>query len=312
MISNKEENFISAIVYLHNDEEFIKKFVKKISSLLNTYFLNYELICVDDGSVDNTIQCIKDVANNINEFTISIVKLNNHQGYEDAMNAGVDMAIGDYVIEFDSAIIDYDIPLIMDVYRKTVEGYDIVSASNTLYKRTSSNLFYNIFNKGAKLQYPVHSESFRIVSRRAINKVYSMGRSVKYRKAFYANCGLKSCCIEYDGKKELLKYKESNKNHRIDTATTSLILFTNIAYKISFGISLFMMFATLFMAVYAIATFVTKKAIEGFTTTMLVMTGSFFAVFILFAIVIKYLSVIVQMLFKKQDYHIESIEKISK
>ena len=312
MISNKEENFISAIVYLHNDEEFIKKFVKKISSLLNTYFLNYELICVDDGSVDNTIQCIKDIANNINEFTISIVKLNNHQGYEAAMNAGVDMAIGDYVIEFDSAIIDYNIPLIMDVYRKTVEGYDIVSASNTLYKRTSSNLFYNIFNKGAKLQYPVHSESFRIVSRRAINKVYSMGRSVKYRKAFYANCGLKSCCIEYDGKKELLKYKESNKNHRIDTATTSLILFTNIAYKISFGISLFMMFATLFMAVYAIATFVTKKAIEGFTTTMLVMTGSFFAVFILFAIVIKYLSVIVQMLFKKQDYHIESIEKISK
>lgn len=312
MISNKEENFISAIVYLHNDEEFIKEFVTKISSLLNTYFLNYELICVDDGSVDNTIKCIKDIACDINDCTISIVKLNNHQGYEAAMNAGVDMAIGDYVIEFESAIIDYDVSLIMDVYEKTSEGYDIISASNTLYKRISSNLFYGVFNKGAKLQYPVQSESFRVVSRRAINKVYSMGRSVKYRKAFYANCGLKSCCIEYDGKKELLKYKESNKKHRTDTAATSLILFTNIAYKVSFGISLFMMCATVFMAVYAIATFVTRRAIEGFTTTMLVMTGSFFAVFVLFAIVIKYLSVIVQMLFKKQDYHIESIEKLSK
>ena len=79
MISNKEENFISAIVYLHNDEKFIKEFVTKISSLLNTYFLNYELICVDDGSVDNTIKCIKDIACDINDCTISIVKLNNHQ-----------------------------------------------------------------------------------------------------------------------------------------------------------------------------------------------------------------------------------------
>lgn len=312
MINNKEKNFISAVVYLHNDERFIKEFVAQISLLLNSHFLNYELICVDDGSVDNTIQCIKDIAGSINNCTISIVKLNNHQGYEAAMNAGVDMAIGDYVIEFDSVIIDYNVSLIMEVYGKTAEGYDIVSASNKLYKRTSSSLFYNVFNKGAQLQYPVKSESFRIVSRRAVNKVYSMGRSVKYRKAFYANCGLKSCCIEYDGKKELLKYKESNKNHRTDTAATSLILFTNIAYKVSLGISLFMMFATVFMAVYAVATFITRRAIVGFTTTMLVMTGSFFAVFVLFAIVIKYLSIIVQMLFKKQDYHIETVEKISK
>lgn len=312
MISNKEENFISAVVYLHNDEKFIELFIRQISSLLNSAFLNYEIICVDDGSIDCTIQKLKQVAESIDKCTISIVKLNNHQGYEAAMNAGVDMAIGDYIFEFDSVLIDYNSSLIMDVYNKTIEGYDIVSASNILYKRASSNLFYNIFNKGAKLQYSVQSESFRIVSRRAINKIYSMGRSIKYRKAFYANCGLKATCIEYAGKKELLKYKESNREHRADTAATSLILFTNIAYKVSFGISLFMMFATVFMAIYAIATFVTRRAIEGFTTTMLVMTGSFFAVFVLFAIVIKYLSVLVQMIFKKQEYRIESIEKITK
>ena len=312
MINNKEENFVSAVVYLHNDEKFIELFMEQISSLLNSAFLNYEIICVDDGSIDYTIQKLKQVAESIDKCTVSIIKLNNHQGYEAAMNAGVDMAIGDYIFEFDSAIIDYTLSLIMDVYNKTTEGYDIVSASNTLYKRASSNLFYNIFNKGAKLQYSVQSESFRIVSRRAINKIYSMGRSIKYRKAFYANCGLRATCIEYEGKKELLKYRESNREHRADTATTSLILFTNIAYKVSFGISLFMMFATVFMAIYAIATFVTRRAIEGFTTTMLVMTGSFFAVFVLFAIVIKYLSVLVQMIFKKQEYRIESIEKISK
>ena len=312
MRSNKEDKFVSVVVYLHNDEKFVELFIKKVSSMLSSSFLNYELICVDDGSSDNTIQKAKEVAESIDDCTTSIVKLNNHQGYEAAMNAGVDMAIGDYVFEFDSAIVDYDFSLVMEVYDKMSEGYDIVSASNTLYKRASSNIFYNIFNEGAKLQYNVQSESFRIVSRRAINKIYSMGRAIKYRKAFYANCGLKSTCIEYKGEKKLLKYRESNREHRADTAAVSLILFTNIAYKVSLGISIFMMLATVFMAIYTVATFITQNAIEGFTTTMLVITGSFFAVFVLLAVIIKYLSVLVQIVFEKQEYRIESIEKISR
>lgn len=312
MISNKEENFISAIVYLHNHEPFVEMFLQKISDLLGENFINYEIICVDDGSTDQTIPKIKQTVQNLEQCTLSIVKLNNYQGYEAAMNAGVDMAIGDYVLEFDSPVIDYDISLIMDAYRKTGEGYDIVSASNTLYKRASSSFFYRIFNQGARLQYAVRSESFRVASRRSVNTVYSMGRSIKYRKAFYANCGLKSCCLEYTGKKEWMRYKETDRAHRVDTAATSLVLFTDTAYKVSLGISLFMMLATVFMAIYAVVTFVTRRAIEGFTTTMLVMTGSFFAVFVLFAIVIKYLSVIVQLIFQKQDYRIESVEKITK
>lgn len=312
MIKNKEENFISAIVYLHNDESFVEHFIKKISNILHTNFLSYELICVDDGSTDHTVQKIRKCAENIQSCPISIIKLNNFQGYEAAMNAGVDMAIGDYVIEFDSTIVDYDVSLIMDAYKKTAEGYDIVSVTNSLYKVSTSQLFYKLLNSNAKLQYNVKSESFRIVSRRAINKVYSMGKSIKYRKAFYANCGLKSANIPYNGKKDLLNFKPTNNDYRLETATTSLILFTNIAYKVSLGISLFMMLATIFMACYSVFTFVTQNAIEGFTTTMLVMTGSFFAVFLLFAIIIKYLSVIVNMLFNEQAYRIESIEKISK
>lgn len=312
MIRNKEENFISAVVYLHNREQFVESFLQQVSNLLHENFVNYEIICVDDGSRDQTVAKTKQVAQNLERCTISIVKLNQHQGYEAAMNAGVDMAIGDYVLEFDTPVMDYEPSLIMDAYRKSAEGYDIVAAADTLYQRTSSNFFYRIFNRGAKLQYAVRSESFRLVSRRSINTVYSMGRAIKYRKAFYANCGLKACCLEYTGKKELTRYKETDRSHRMDTATTSLILFTDIAYKLSLGISLFMMLATIFMGVYAVITFASRQAVEGFTTTMLVMTGSFFAVFLLFAIVIKYLSMIVQLIFNKQDYRIESVEKITK
>lgn len=311
MIGNKEENFISAVVYLHNDEKNVPAFVETITKVLNENFVNCELICVDDGSDDHTIEQIKSASKAAEKCTVSVVKLSNCQGYEAAMNAGVDLAIGDYVLEFDSAVIDYDPALIMSLYHKTAEGFDVVSASDSKYKRVSSRLFYSVFNKNANLQYAVQSESFRIVSRRAINKVYAMGESVKYRKAFYANCGLKTACIFYDGNKASAKQKGNSFEQRVDTATTSLILFTNIAYKVSLGISLFMMLATVLMAIYAVITFITDRAIAGFTTTMLVMTGSFFAVFLFFAIILKYLSVLVQMVFSKQEYRIESIEKIT-
>lgn len=312
MISYKEENFVSAVVYLHNHEKIIRPFLQQISELLDANFKNFEIICVDDESSDDTVSQVKAAAQDMDHCTVSIVKLNNYQGYEAAMNAGVDMAIGDYVLEFDSPVMDYDVSLILDAYQKTGQGYDIVVVTNSLYKPASSHIFYGIFNQGAKLQYAIHSESFRVVSRRAINKVYSMSRTIKYRKAFYANCGLKTFCLEYNGSKDLMRYHEKDTAYRVDTAVTALVLFTDTAYKVSLGISLFMMLATIFMAIYSVCTFILHRAIEGFTTTMLVMTGSFFAVFFLFAAVIKYLSVIVQLIFQKQDYRIESVEKITK
>jgi len=312
MIKNKEKNFVSAVVYMHNSESFIEEFIEKVSKTLEENFLNFELICVDDGSTDNTVSIIKSHSKISDAGTVAIVKLSNYQGYEAAMNAGVDLAIGDYVFEFDSAFIDYDISLIMQVYLKSLEGYDIVSATNNKYKKGSSKLFYTLFNNNANLQYKIKSESFRIVSRRAINKVYSMSKSVKYRKAFYANCGLKSANIEYTGLQKNADRTNLQRDYRSETAATSLILFTNVAYKASLSISVLMMLATVFMAIYSLVTFITNNAIEGFTTTMLVITGSFFAVFVLFAIVIKYLSLLVQLVFNRQEYKIESIEKISK
>ena len=113
---------------------------------------------------------------------------------------------------------------------------------------------------------------------------------------------MKTARVFYEGKREYAKQKIQSIEQRADTAATSLIVFTNIAYKASLGISIFMMIATVLMAIYALITFITNHAIVGFTTTMLVMTGSFFTVFLIFAIVLKYLSVIVQMIFKKQEY----------
>ncbi|MEG2500760.1 MAG: hypothetical protein RSA78_06815 [Oscillospiraceae bacterium] len=140
-----------------------------------------------------------------------------------------------------------------------------------------------------------------------------MSKTIPYRKALYANCGLKLDVITY-APISGAKYKKEKQygKERQAVAAVSLILFTNIAYKLSLGMTVLMMLSTVVTAVYAIVVFISQKPVAGWTTTTLFMSFSFFGIFAILAVVIKYLSILVDLIFKKQKYVIEGIEKLGK
>lgn len=313
MVNDKEKNFVSAVVYVHNREKTILDFLKKINDVLEKHFLKYEIICVNDASYDDSAKIIKDFGEKYLECPLSIVNMGFFQGIEMSMNAGVDLSIGDFVFEFDSDILDFDPSLIIDIYNHSLKGYDIVSATADGKKRITSKLFYCLFNKSAKTQHKLSTESFRILSRRAINRVHALSKTIPYRKALYANCGLKMDTIHYSPLNSA-RQESNNKQSdtRLDTALDSLILFTNIGYRASMILTIIMILATIGIGIYTILVYALGHPVPGFTSTMLVLTGSFFGVFAILTIIIKYLSLLVNLIFKKQKYLIESIEKISK
>lgn len=314
MPSNKEKNFISAVLYVNNSTDQITEFLEGLYNILDKSFDKYEIICVNDGSTDDSAIKIKEFINQTNNTILSIVNMSTYQGIELSMNAGVDLSIGDFVFEFDNLNMDYPANTIMDVYFKSLKGFDIVAASPGLISRKSSLLFYKVFNKYSQSTYKLKTESFRVLSRRAINRVHSISKTLPYRKAIYANCGLKTDTIEYKQAK-CKNYKESRQvnEFRKSMAVDSLILFTNVAYKISTALTSLMALFTVFVGVYTVVTYLSKnKPIAGWTTTMLFLSVGFFGVFLVSAIIIKYLSILVDLVFKKQKYLIESIEKITK
>lgn len=313
MLANKEKNFISAVIYLHNCEKHIGEFIKTIADVLDDNFEKYEIICVNDYSTDNTLTEVKNISNSI-KGSLSVINMSFYQGVELAMNAGMDLAIGDFVYEFDSTIMDYSPDLILKIYQRSLEGYDIVSVGPEKVKRKSSRLFYSVYNRFSKTAYKIRTESFRILSRRAINRVNAMSRTIPYRKAFYANCGLKSDIVIYQNL-HIDKDKQTNllKENRKDTAISTIILFTDVAYQFAIILALIMMFVTIGTALYTIITFLGNvKPVEGWTTTMLFLSFAFFGIFAISAIIIKYLSMILNLIFKQQKYTIESIEKLNK
>lgn len=312
-MENKEKNFVSAIIYVHDAENSIEQFLRTIIEVMENNFEHSEIICVNDFSNDKSLAKIKNISNIANLTSVSVINLSHFHGLEMAMSAGMDLAIGDFVFEFDNTILDFNPDEIMKIYMRSLSGFDIVTASPDKPEAFSSKMFYKVFKSFSNNKYEMTTESFRILSRRVINRIADMNRSIPYRKVIYANSGLKIDNVRYN-----VVHMGGNcvcnkaNNYRFDLAVETLILFTDFGYRFSSFMTFIMMFISILTVVYAVFIYLTAKPIEGWTTTIIFMSISFFALFVVLTIVIKYLKIILDLIFKKKYYNFESIEKLTK
>lgn len=310
---NKEKNFISAVIYVRNNEKNIEKFLDFINATLELNFEQYEIICVNDASNDQSIKKIREFTKKIKNAEVSILNMSFYHGKEISMNAGVDLSIGDFVYEFDTIDIDYTQDLLMDVYNKSLQGYDLVKAIPDTKAKLSSKIFYKVFNSYASLPRDLKTESFSILSRRAINRIKNVNNEILYRKVAYASSGLPVAEVTYLPITNIEKSKDvSREKYRRKLAVDSLILFTDVAYVFATRLTFLMMAITVLVAMYAIFTFCGNNPVPGWTTNILFLSFGFFSMFAIMTILIKYLSLIVELNFKKEKYVIESIEKVKK
>lgn len=312
--NKKEKKFISIVVYLHNAEKDVIPFFEKVVPGLEDKFEQYEVVCVDDGCTDGTIGVLKEYLEEHKlSVMVNIVHMSFYHGLESAMNAGRDLAIGDFIYEFDTVCVDYKTELLGQVYDKLLEGNDIVAAGTKGTIRLTSRLFYNLYNKTSRGKAKIGPETFRIVSRRAINRVKSIGQYIPYRKAVYSNCGLNTATILYEPIQKSNRKKEVNSGERASLALDSFIYFTNALERVSAIICGVFLCISIGMGIYIIKDFVGGySGVEGWLSTMGFLSLGFFGVFALLTIILKYLSVMLNLIFRQQRYLVADIEKVVK
>lgn len=313
MMENKEKNFVSAVVYVHNAEKRVENFLSTLINTLEENFEHSEIICVNDSSTDDSLSRIKKVSEKATSTSVSVINMSYFHGLEVAMNAGMDLAIGDFVFEFDNTVLDFQAEDIMKVYKRSLQGYDIVSAVPDKPEKLTSKLFYGMFDKFTDLSYKMHTESFRILSRRVINRISSTYKTIPYRKAIHASLGLKTDALKYKVMSiSEEKQDRAERGYRFRLAIDSMILFTEMGYRFSVSMTTIMMLVSVFMSVYSIVIFVTQNPVTGWTTTILFLSVAFFGLFGIMTIIIKYLQLLVNLVFKRKYYRFEGVEKLTK
>lgn len=311
----KEANFISCAIYLHKiyKKQDAQNFIANLYCGLLQYFTRYEVILVNDSCPNDDLKLFTHMlCENINRNDITIIDMADYSGVENAMLAGDDLAIGDYIFEFDSISADYPQELLMEVYRKCLTGYDIVSARPSHNKYFTSKVFYMLYNMGVDRQNRIYSETFRIISRRAYNRVSALGKIIPYRKTFYASCGLRRYAIIYDDTPYAGKHKldSSEITYKIGLAINSLLMFTKTLRRLILYFSFFFLLLFVVIAMRSLFYyFNSREIVQGWTSTILYLSAGFFGIFVIMAIILKYLSLILNIILKNKTYQVESVHK---
>lgn len=301
---SKEHNFVSAVVYIEDEASQTLGFLQMLASCLDEHFEQYEIIAVNSLGENLCSASLRELARGITK-PLTVLNMSAGQPHEQCMNAGLDITIGDYIYEFDAAVMSYPGEIIYQAYEAAMQGNDIVTVCPKEEKGTS-HLFYSIFNRHSGSVHKLRTDAFRLVSRRALNRAHAMNENLPYRKAAYAACGLKSVELEFVS----VAGKQATKSDNpIELAFDSLILYTNFGYRFSLGFSLLMLLGTVAMGIYTLVIYLVGNPINGWTTTMLALTAGLTGLFAILTMILKYLSLILKLIFQKQRYLVESIEK---
>ena len=192
--------FISVIVPCYNEEDVINIFLAKIFPVLEKLHKSYEIVFVNDGSRDNTLEILKQKVQEIDE--VRVISLSRNFGKEAALTAGLDMAHGEVVVPID---VDLQDPpeLILDFVKKYEEGYSVVigkrvdRSSDTTAKRLSAELFYKMHNKISDIEIPNNVGDYRLMSRKVVNELKRLPETQRFMKGIFAWLGFKTAVIEY-------------------------------------------------------------------------------------------------------------------
>ena len=219
------------------------------------------------------------------------------------MNAGLDAAVGDYICQFEGSSLPLDVSLLWKAYEQMNGKYDIVSVC--FRKQTAGQRILNsMLSRGISGHSAIGTELFSIITRRALIRVHAVSEYLPYRKAAFAASGLEAIRIECDGQSPV---KES-----FSLAAESILLYTKLGYKIGITASLVMLILALAELLYIIIVYCLGSPVEGWTTMTVFVTFGFSGTFLILTMIIKYLSLILGMLFQNQKYLISSVEKIQK
>jgi glycosyltransferase involved in cell wall biosynthesis len=201
MINNIEKKKLSIIVPIYNEESNIDYLIERLTSVLEPLEMTYEIICVNDGSKDNSLQFL--IKHYHQNPSIKIVNLSRNFGKEIAMSAGIDYAIGDAVIPIDADLQDPP-ELIKDLVSKWEEGYDVVYAvrrsrqGESWLKRFTANNFYRVIDWMSPINIPRNTGDFRLLDQKVVKALKLLPERRRFMKGLFSWVGFNQTAIEYD------------------------------------------------------------------------------------------------------------------
>lgn len=267
---------ISIVSPVYNEEGNIKVFYLELKKILDLFDYDYELIFVNDGSKDNSLVYLVELAQS--DHKVKIISLSRNFGHQLAITAGLDYSKGDCLIILDSDMQDPPV-VIKELLSKWEDGYQIVNAKRRsrqdgFFKNLSAKIFYKFLNSILTNKIPENVGDYRLLDKKAVNILQNIKEKDRYLRGLSTWIGFKQTEVLFDREK-----RYSGKTHypfskMISLAMNAIFSFSRVPMKLATFFSMFFLGLSALIIIYVAISLSQGHTVAGWASTLLI-----FAVF---------------------------------
>ncbi len=282
---------LSIVVPCYNEEEIVPLLRQHVTNFLDNSRYPCEVIAVNDGSSDLTIELLADWSKE--DEHIKVLSLSRNFGHQYASTAGIDYAAGDAIV-----LIDADLQDPLEVIHQMVEqyrnGYDVVCGQRVartgegVLKKFTAWLFYRCMRIFFLKTLPQDVGDFRLMSRRCVDSLRSMRELHRFLRGMVSWVGYPQICVLYERRPRVAGTTKYPLRKMIRLAWTAAMSFSALPLRISFLGAGIMTLVALEEAVRALIEHFSGKTVPGWTSLMVVICLSNAALMIAVGILGEY------------------------
>ena len=304
---------ISIIVSVYNEEEVLFEFYRETIKVLLLIDNPYEIIFVNDGSVDGSRGILFKIAKD--DENVKVVHFSRNFGHESAMIAGIDNASGDYLVCMD-ADLQHPPTLLPEMLRKFESGYDIINMVRTvnksagIIKNITSSMFYKVINRLSDIHLVSNASDFFGISKRVADVLRSSYREkTRFLRGYVQNVGFNTVNIEYEARKRYAGESKYSIKKLFRFSMNTIMTFSDLPLKLGIYAGSMAAFLAIIMMIYTIVSFIRVGTPSGYATTICLICFMFSVLFFIVGIIGEYLGLILSEIKDRPIYIVE--EKIN-
>ncbi len=262
---------ISIVVPVFNEETNVYEMHRRCSESLGTLATDYEVIFVDDGSTDHTLENLREIAGE--DDKVKVLSLSRNFGHQLAVTAGLEHATGDATVVIDGDLQDPP-EVIPRMIEKWKEGYDVVYAKRVsregegIYKRVTAFLFYRILRLLTTTDVPVDTGDFRLMDRNVVETLKNMGERNRFLRGLVSWVGFKQTGIEFERRERFSAATKYPTRKMIRFALNAIFSFSDRPLKIATVLGLASALLGFMMILWGLYSkfFMAESTVRGWTS----------------------------------------------
>jgi len=245
----------SIVVPLYNEEDVIRESYRRLTAVCRTFDDDYELIFVDDGSKDKTLDIARELA--AGDACLRVLSFSRNFGHQPAITAGMENALGDAVIVIDADLQDPP-EVMLPMIEQWQNGFDVVYGrrtarkGETVFKRLTAKIFYRTLNAMTDVDLPVDAGDFRLLDRKVIETMKQMPERNRYVRGLVSWVGYKQAAVEYVREERFAGETKYPLKKMLALASNAITSFSVKPLKISIYLGGFLSFVSFGFLIYVV------------------------------------------------------------